>query len=77
MQQHPPKRQLLDNGDEINRGLPVRLQLLVRGAEGMQPEERLEGQLKLGEASRFYPSDAALAAWMALLPEGKTQVMYE
>ena len=77
VQQHPPKRQLLDNGDEINRGLPVRLQLLVRGAEGMQPEERLEGQLKLGEASRFYPSDAALAAWMALLPEGKTQVMYE
>jgi DNA polymerase-3 subunit alpha len=77
LQQHPPKRQVLDDGDEISRGLPVRLQLTVSGAEGMQPEERLLGQLKLGEASRFYPNDAALSAWTALFPEGKVQVVYE
>ena len=77
LQQHPPKRQVLDDGDEISCGLLVRMQLTVKGAEGMQPEERLQGQLKLGEASRFYPNDAALSAWTALFPEGKVQVVYE
>ena len=72
LREHPAKREVLDTGDEIVRGLPVRLQLLQR-----YPEEQVQGMLKLGDASRFYPSDAALAGWMALLPRGEVRVVYE
>jgi hypothetical protein len=34
--------------------------------------------LLLGEAARFYPSDAALASWTALLPhKDAAQLVYE
>jgi DNA polymerase-3 subunit alpha len=41
---------------ELLRGLPVRLSLRCAGASA---------ELHLGEAARFFPSDAALASWTA------------
>jgi DNA polymerase-3 subunit alpha len=41
------------------QGLPVRL-ILKR--------ERAEGVVDLGDAARFYPSDAALARWARSAP---------
>ena len=34
-------------------------------------------ELALGESSRFYPSDAALAAWYGSAAAGQVKVVYE
>ena len=34
-------------------------------------------ELQLGEAARFYPSDAALASWMAQADQGLAQIVYD
>ncbi len=75
LREFPPRRELLDNGDEVVRGLPVRLRLQL-DAESLAAGEQVRGELKLGEASRFFPSDAALAGWLALLPQGQAEVVY-
>ncbi|HEX6364320.1 MAG TPA: OB-fold nucleic acid binding domain-containing protein, partial [Albitalea sp.] len=49
-----PARRIDSEEGATMQGLPVRL-LLER--------ERAQGELDLGEASRFFPSDAALASW--------------
>jgi DNA polymerase-3 subunit alpha len=49
-----PARRIDGEEGATMQGLPVRL-LLER--------ERAQGELDLGEASRFFPSDAALASW--------------
>jgi DNA polymerase-3 subunit alpha len=46
----------------------VRLSLSRQGASA---------ELQLGESARFYPSDAALASWMAQADRGLAQVVYE
>jgi DNA polymerase-3 subunit alpha len=48
--------------------LPVRLALLRDAATA---------ELQLGEAARFFPSDAALASWMAQAEGGQAQIVYE
>ena len=63
--EHTPEGELL-------RGLPVRL-LLERRAEG----RGVMAQIQLGEQARFFPSDAALASWMAQADEGRAMVVYE
>ncbi len=63
----PPRRQSSDQGDQV-RGLSVRLSLRRQGASA---------ELQLGEAAKFYPSDAALASWMAQADRGLVQVVYE
>ena len=63
----PPRRELSDQG-ELIRGLAVRL--LVQRDEAT-------AELQLGEQSKFFPSDAALASWMAQAHEGQALVMYE
>ena len=71
---HPPQRETTDDGDELLRGLPVRLHLTLPQPAG----EPVTGTLLLGEAARFYPSDAALASWTALLPhKDAAQLVYE
>jgi DNA polymerase-3 subunit alpha len=67
VREFPPKREPSDQG-ELVRGLSVRL--LVR-------REQAVAELQLGEQSKFYPSDAALASWMAQAHEGQAAVMYE
>lgn len=63
----PPKREVSDQG-ELVRGLGVRL-LVQRDAAS--------AELQLGEAAKFFPSDAALASWMAQAHEGQAQIVYE
>jgi DNA polymerase-3 subunit alpha len=63
----PPKREASDQG-ELVRGLPVRLAVRRAGASV---------ELQLGEAAQFFPSDAALASWMAQADQGAAQIVYE
>ncbi|TWO69067.1 DNA polymerase III subunit alpha [Caenimonas sedimenti] len=67
VREFPPKRELSDQG-ELVRGLSVRL--LVK-------REQAIAELQLGEQSKFYPSDAALASWMAQAEQGLAQIVYE
>ena len=67
----PPLREQTEHG-ELVKGLPVRLTLERRSAEvGARAE------LALGERSRFFPSDAALASWMAQADQGQAQIVYD
>ena len=67
----PPRREMSEQG-EISRGLPVRLSLRRQNAAGGATAE-----LHLGEAARFFPTDAALASWMAQADKGLVQIVYE
>ncbi|MCO5117087.1 MAG: DNA polymerase III subunit alpha [Burkholderiaceae bacterium] len=67
----PPRRESTEAGD-VWQGLPVRL-LLERRKDGVG----VMAQLQLGEQAKFYPSDAALAGWMAQADEGRAQVVYD
>lgn len=67
----PPRREMSDQG-ELVRGLPVRLSLRRQnGVAGATAE------LQLGEAAKFFPTDAALASWMAQADRGLVQIVYE
>ncbi len=63
----PPRREISDQG-ELVRGLAVRL--AVR-------REQAVAELQLGDEARFFPSDAALASWMAQADQGQAQIVYE
>ncbi|MBP7567625.1 MAG: DNA polymerase III subunit alpha, partial [Burkholderiaceae bacterium] len=64
----PPRKEVSEEGDELLRGLPVRLALARDGAAA---------ELQLGEQARFFPSDAALASWMAQADQGAASIVYE
>jgi DNA polymerase-3 subunit alpha len=72
----PPKVESTEQGDLL-RGLPVRLVLERRAAAGGNGIQGALGQLQLGEAAQFFPSDAALSGWMAQADEGRAAVVYE
>ena len=63
----PPKKEMTEQG-ELVRGLPVRLEVM---------REQARAELQLGEQAKFYPTDAALASWMAQAYGGQAQVVYE
>jgi DNA polymerase-3 subunit alpha len=63
----PAKRESTEQGDLV-RGLPVRLAVRREGAEV---------EIQLGDDARFFPSDAALASWMAQADQGAAQIVYE
>ena len=63
----PRKREVSDAG-ELLRGLGVRLVL---------DRDAATAELQLGEQAKFYPSDAALASWMAQADKGRAVVVYE
>jgi DNA polymerase-3 subunit alpha len=67
LRDHPAKVEMSEQG-ELVRGLGVRFKLLREGATA---------DLQLGESSKFFPSDAALASWMAQAHEGQSQIIYE
>lgn len=71
VKQFPAKREMTEQG-ELVRGLNVRLSLFCEGGEGNALAE-----LQLGEEAKFFPSDAALAGWMAQADQGKAQIIYE
>ena len=53
---HPPKQEDTEFGETLTRGVPVRLRIV---------REQAVGDIDLGERSRFWPSDEALAQWAA------------
>jgi len=69
--EYPPQVEQTEHG-ELLRGLPVRLLLERRGPEG-----GAMAQLHLGDQAQFFPSDAALASWVAQADEGRAMVVYE
>jgi DNA polymerase-3 subunit alpha len=57
---------------ELVRGLPVRLLLKRQSDFG-----DVAAELALGEQAKFFPTDAALASWMAQADKGLARIVYE
>jgi DNA polymerase-3 subunit alpha len=73
----PPQVERTDLGDLL-RGLQVRLLLERRAAPGgSHAIGGVAAQIELGENAKFFPSDAALAGWMAQADEGRAMIVYE
>jgi DNA polymerase-3 subunit alpha len=54
---------------ELIRGLGVRFRLIY-------PDFVAEDKVRLDD-QKFFPSDAALASWMAQADQGQAQIVYE
>ncbi|MFY8179497.1 MAG: hypothetical protein ACOVKR_08795, partial [Limnohabitans sp.] len=67
LRDHPAKVEQSEQG-ELVRGMGVRLKLLRDGATA---------EVQLGDHAKFFPSDAALASWMAQAHDGQSQIIYE
>jgi DNA polymerase-3 subunit alpha len=70
VKEFPAQREQTEQGDLV-RGLPVRL-VVERRTEALGTR----AELALGEAARFFPTDAALASWMAQADKGQAQIVY-
>ncbi|MEG2632764.1 MAG: DNA polymerase III subunit alpha, partial [Comamonas sp.] len=68
----PARRVEHEQAEPVVHGLRVRLGLRCESPQGAAVAE-----LQLGDSSRFYPSDAALAAWTAQAGSGHATVIYE
>jgi DNA polymerase III subunit alpha len=75
VREFPVQRESTEQG-ELVRGLPVRLQLQCDQA-GSEALVGAAAELHLGEAGKFFPSDAALAGWRAQAYQGKAVIAYE
>ncbi|MFN6994145.1 MAG: DNA polymerase III subunit alpha [Aquincola tertiaricarbonis] len=64
VQEFPARRLVTEEGERL-QGLPVRLAL---------QREQAVGVVDLGDAGRFFPSDAALERWLRSVPGGATVV---
>jgi DNA polymerase-3 subunit alpha len=67
VREFPPKREVTDQG-ELVRGLPVRLALQRAGAQC---------ELQLDDRALFFPTDAALASWMAQAHERRAEIVFD
>jgi DNA polymerase-3 subunit alpha len=67
----PPRREVSEQG-ELLRGLGVRL-TLQRQVESTGAA----AELQLGDEVRFFPTDAALASWMAQADQGQVAIVYD
>ena len=63
-----PARAVESEHGTLHQGLAVRLHLRRRGAEG---------QIDLGDESRFWPCDEALARWRSVAQGGGARIVYE
>ena len=71
VREFPPVREEIAEG-ELLHGLRVRM-----GVRCQSDDAAAVAELQLGENARFYPSDAALAAWTAQVGAGAANVVYE
>ena len=71
VREFPAQREESEHGVLI-KGLPVRLTL-----ERRNDSLGARAELALGEQAKFFPSDAALASWMAQADQGQAQIVYE
>ena len=81
LREFPAQREMTEQG-ELVRGLLVRfaLERTPDGApvpEGSPAEEGAYAELQLGDAARFYPSDAALARWRSQADAGRAVIAYD
>jgi DNA polymerase III subunit alpha len=70
VREFPPKKEETEQGTLL-RGLPVRYELWRRGEDLTATAE-----IDLGERAKFFPSDAALASWIAQAHAGNAQIVY-
>ena len=63
-----PARRLATEHGESAQGLAVRLRF---------QRQHASADLDLGDAARFYPTDAALQRWRASASEGRATIVYE
>jgi DNA polymerase III subunit alpha len=66
----PARREETEQG-ELLRGLEIRLAMVRHSEAGSAAVE-----LQLGEQARFFPSDAALAGWLAQADQGQASIFY-
>ena len=71
----PPRREMTEQG-ELQRSLPVRLSLRRHSDFADTPYD-ITGEVVLGEQARFFPTNAALASWMAQADAGAAHIVYE
>ena len=71
VKEFPPRREELAEGEFLH-GLRVRM-----GERCVAQDAPAVAELQLGESARFYPTDAALAAWTAQAGSGSATVVYE
>ena len=67
VREHPARVEASEQGNLV-RGLGVRLQVVREGANA---------EIELGDNVKFFPTDAALASWMAQAHQGQSQIIYE
>ena len=67
VREFPPKREVTEQG-ELLRGLPVRLAVLREGAQC---------ELQLDDRALFFPTDAALASWMAQAHQQRAEIVFD
>jgi DNA polymerase III subunit alpha len=67
LQRWPSKRKVVEDDLPTVLGLPVRLSMLRKD---------VRAQLDLGQASRFWPTDEALAQWRRYAHDGHASVVY-
>ncbi len=67
VREFPPRTEQSEHG-ELLQGLGVRLSMARGGAQV---------ELQLGERAKFFPTDAALASWMAQADAGKAAIVYD
>ena len=81
VKEFPAQRVMTEQG-ELIRGLPVRLSL----SRQSQGEGNVEGggigvgasaEVQLGDQAKFFPTDAALAGWIAQADGGKAVIAYD
>jgi len=71
VKEFPAQREETEHGVLV-KGLPVRLAL-----ERRNDTVAARAELALGEQAKFFPSDAALASWMAQADQGLAQIVYD
>ena len=71
VREFPAQRESTEQGDVV-RGLGVRL-VLERRTNSLAAR----AELALGEAAKFFPTDAALASWAAQAEQGQAHIVYE
>jgi DNA polymerase III subunit alpha len=84
VKEFPAKREMTEQG-ELVRGLPVRLAVHRPGNNSSDANDAAitgdaggaMAELQLGDAARFFPSDAALAGWRAQADQGRSAIVYD
>jgi len=76
LKEFPAQREMSEQG-ELVRGLGVRLHVLRQADPASAGCAGAEAVLALGEEARFFPSDAALAAWRAQADQGRALIAYD